>query len=196
MNTKSKLLLSLLLVGLLGTVASVGVFSAFSSTTTNPNNNVTAGTVTVSDNDANSALYDVTNRKPGDSVTSCIKVTYTGSLGADVRLYTTSSIGALGQYVDLTVTPGTQASSTFPSCSGFVADAGGPLYAGTLQNFGTTRNSYANGVVDYPGTSATSWGTNDAVVYQVTATLQSGAPDTAQGTTTGSHSFIWEARNQ
>jgi len=197
MKRKEKLLLSFLLVGVLGGLAGLGVFGAFSSTTTNANNSITAGTVVIGDNDANSALYSVTNRKPGDSVTGCIKVTYTGSLGADVHIYTTSTIGTLGQYVDLTITPGTQTGTpAFPSCTGFTADAGGPLFSGTLQSFGSTKTSYATGVVDYPGTVATSWATNDAVVYQVTATLQSGAPDTAQGQTTGSHAFTWEARSQ
>jgi len=124
------------------------------------------------------------------------QVTYTGSIDADVHIYTTSTIGSLGQYVDLTITPGTQATSTFPSCTGFTPDSGGALYTGTLQNFGTAKGSYANGVVDNPGTSATKWVANDSVVYQVTATLQSSAPDVAQGLTTGAHTFTWEARNQ
>jgi hypothetical protein len=196
MKTTVKLLLSFLLIGVLGGVAGLGVFSAFSSTTSTGTNSFSAGTVTIADNDANSALYSLTNKKPGDSVSDCIKVTYTGSLPADVHIYTSSTIGALGQYIDLTITPGTQAVSSFPSCTGFVADAGGAIYSGTLQNFGTAKNSYANGIVDYPGAVATSWATNDAVVYQFTLTLQAGAPDTAQGATTGSHTFTWEARNQ
>ena len=196
MKTGQKLLLSFLLVGVLGGLAGLGVFAAFSSTTSNDNNSFSAGSVTISDNDANSALYSVTNKKPGDSVSGCIKVTYTGSLAADVHIYTTSTMGALAQYIDLTITPGTQAVSSFPSCTGFVPDVGGAIYTGTLQNFANTKNSYANGVVDYPGTLQTAWNANDSVVYQFTATLQSSAPDTAQGATTGSHSFTWEARNQ
>jgi hypothetical protein len=196
MKMREKLLLSFLLIGVLGGAAGMGTFAAFSSATSDSGLSLDSGTVTLADNDANSALYSVTNRKPGDSVTSCIKVTYTGSLAADVHLYTTSTVGTLGQYIDLTITPGTQAVSTFPSCLGFVADVGGPLYSGTLQNFANTKNSYANGIVDYPGTLATSWTTNDSVVYQVTVSLQSGAPDAAQGLATGSHGFTWEARNQ
>jgi len=140
-------------------------------------------------------MYSIASAKPGESVSKCIKVTYTGSLDADVHIYTGSTIGSLGQYVDLTITPGTQTTSTFPSCTGFTADPGGAIYTGTLQNFGSTKNSYANGVVDYPG-SGTKWATNESVVYQVTAALQSSAPDAAQGLTTGAHTFTWEARNQ
>jgi hypothetical protein len=194
-KTSTKVLLTALCVGALGSLAAMGVFGAFSATTSNAGNTITAGTVAIADNDAGAAMYSIAAAKPGESVSKCIKVTYTGSLDADVRIYTTSTIGSLGQYVDLTITPGTQATSTFPSCTGFTADASGALYTGTLQNFGSTKNSYATGVVDNPG-SGTKWAANESVVYQVTATLQSSAPDTAQGLTTGSHAFTWEARNQ
>lgn len=195
MRTSTKVLLTALCVGALGSLAAMGVFGAFSSTTTNAGNTITAGTVAIADNDAGAAMYSIAAAKPGESVSKCIKVTYTGSLDADVHIYTTSTIGSLGQYVELTITPGTQATSTFPSCTGFTPDSGGALYTGTLQNFGSAKNSYANGVVDYPG-SGTKWATNESVVYQVTATLQSSAPDAAQGLTTGAHTFTWEARNQ
>ena len=195
MKTTTKVLLTALCVGALGSLAAMGVFGAFSSTTTNAGNTITAGTVAIADNDAGAAMYSITNAKPGESVSKCIKVTYTGSIDADVHLYTTSTIGALGQYVDLTITPGTQTTPSFPSCTGFVADSGGALYTGTLANFATTKNSYANGVVDYPGTG-TKWATNESVIYQVTASLQSSAPEAAQGATTGAHTFTWEARTQ
>jgi len=195
MKTTTKVLLTALCVGALGSLAAMGVFGAFSSTTTNAGNTITAGTVAIADNDAGAAMYSITNAKPGESVSKCIKVTYTGSLDADVHIYTTSTIGALGQYVDLTITPGTQTTATFPSCTGFTADSGGALYTGTLANFATTKNSYANGVVDFPG-SGTKWAANESVVYQVTASLQSSAPEAAQGATTGAHTFTWEARNQ
>jgi Camelysin metallo-endopeptidase len=195
MKKRDKLLLSFLLVGVLGGLAAFGIFAAFSSTTSNSGNTFDSGTVVIGDNDANSALYNVTNAKPGTSQSSCIKVTYTGSLAADVHLYTTSSVGSLGQYIDLTITPGTQAVSTFPSCTGFVPDLTGAIYTGTLANFASTKNSYANGVSTYPfGT--TSWVNNSSDVYQFTVTLQSSAPDAAQGQSTGSHAFTWEARNQ
>jgi len=196
MKRKEKLALTMLLIGVLGGLAGLGVYSAFSSTTTNSGNNFSTGSVTISDNDSNQALYNVSNSKPGDAATSsCIKVTYTGSLASDVHLYTTSSIGSVGQYVDLVVTPGSQSSPSFPNCTGFTPDASGPIYSGTLLNFANTSNNYANGLLDYPG-STSSWNTNDSVVYRFQVSLQSGAPDTAQGLSTGSHSYTWEARNQ
>jgi hypothetical protein len=126
-KTTTKVLLTALCVGALGSLAAMGVFGAFSATTTNAGNTITAGTVAIADNDAGAAMYSIANAKPGESVSKCIKVTYTGSIDADVRIYTTSTIGSLGQYVDLTITPGTQATPTFPSCTGFTADASGAL---------------------------------------------------------------------
>src|SRR6185436_8361442 len=140
-----RLTLSLLIVGVVGAIVGVGTLSAFSSNTSNTGNNFDAGTVYITDNDAGSALYSVTNRKPGDSVTSCIKVTYGGTLGADVHLYTTSSINAVGQYVNLTVEKGTSSGNpAFPGCGTFTSEA--TVFSGTLSGFASAKNNYANGV--------------------------------------------------
>ncbi|MFL5735947.1 MAG: TasA family protein [Actinomycetota bacterium] len=191
MSTTRKTLLTLLLVGVVGATAGLGTFSAFSSTTDNTGNTFAAGTVTLSDNDAGSALYSVTNGKPGDSTTSCILLTYSGSLDSDVKLYTSSSVNAFASNVDLTIEKGT-GSGSFPACTGF---SGSTIYSGTLANFASTKNSYANGIAAYPG-SATKWSTGDTVVYRFTVSMSSGVANSAQGGTTGSHSFTWEARNQ
>jgi hypothetical protein len=195
MNTKTKVLLTVLTMSSLGGLSALGVFGAFSSTTSSASNQFASGTVVLGDNDLGASLYNISNAKPGESTSKCIKVTYTGSLDADVHLYTTSTIGTLGQYVELTITPGSQASSSFPSCTGFTPDSGGALYTGTLSAFATAKSSYANGIVDYPG-STTKWQANDSVVYQITVGLQSAAPEAAEGLSTGSHTFTWEARNQ
>jgi hypothetical protein len=190
-RTKS-LLRSLLLIGAAGAIAAFGTFSAFSSTTENPGNKIDSGTVALSDNDSNAALYDVTGAKAGTTVDRCITVTYTGSLGADVKLYLPDAVGALGQYVNMTVTPGTDPSPSFGDCSGFTAD-GAALFTGTLAGFRTAHNSWANGLVDNPG-SATKWAQGNAVTYRVQLTVQD--DNNAQGLATGTHRLMWEARNQ
>jgi hypothetical protein len=193
-----QLLLSLVVLAAIGALAGFATFSAFSSTTTNSGNSFDAGTVYISDNDAGSALYNVSNKKPGDTAQGCIKLTYTGSLPSTVRLYTASAIGAVGQYIDMTVEKGTQSGSpVFPSCTAFSPDAGGTIYTGTLANFATTKNSYANGVSAFPG-SQTQWNQNDTLVYRVTLTLQDNANANggASPLSTGSHAFTWEAQNQ
>src|SRR3954462_14787504 len=103
MSHRSKILRTLLVLGVVACIAGAGVFSAFSSQTDNPGNVVTAGTVTLSDNDAGSALYSLTAAKPGDSQASCIKVTYGGSLNSNVRIDTPSTIGELGPNVNLKI---------------------------------------------------------------------------------------------
>ena len=179
----------------MGGIAAVGVYALFTATTQNAGNEISSGTVAFTDNDSGSALYNVTNVRPGDSTTKCIKTTYTGSLSASVRIYGPDSPGPLAPYIDLTITQGTQASSVFPSCTGFTPDATGVIYTGTLQNFEQTKNSYANGVATLPS-GQTSWSPNGSLVYRFQTTLQATAPDASQGWSSGVHSFVWEARNQ
>jgi hypothetical protein len=196
MSKTTKILRTLVVVGVVGSIAALGVFSAFSSQTDNPGNEVAAGTVTLADNDAGSAAYNIQNAKPGDTDQACINVTYTGSLAATVKLYTTAtSVADLGPHVDLEITPGTQVTPSL-NCSGFVPDATGAIFNGTLASFQSSHNAFSNGLADNPGAVATKWIENDSVVYRVKATLDAGAPDSAQGDTTGVHTIRWEAQNQ
>lgn len=192
MSKKHKVLLTVLVVGLGGAIAGFGVFSAFSSTTSNPGNSFAAGSVTIGDNDSDSALYNVSGQKPGQSTTKCIKVTYSGSLDADVKLYA-SAVAAVGQYIDLAITSGTGNNT---NCSDFSADASGSgVYSGTLKNFADTYAAWGSGLVDNP-LAQTKWSQNNSVTYRFVVTLQSSTPDSQQGLSTGSHSITWEARNQ
>jgi Camelysin metallo-endopeptidase len=192
---KAKLLLTLLVVGAIGTVAGFGAFSAFSSQTMNSGNSFAAGTVNLTDNDSGAAMYSVSNRKPGQQVQQCIALTYSGTLPADVKLFTTSTINALGAYVDLTIEKGTATGATFPGCGTFTSES--TIYTGTLGGFATAKNSYANGVAAFPG-SQTQWNQSDILVYRFTLTLQddNNANGGATPLTSGSHTFTFEARNQ
>jgi hypothetical protein len=192
---RSRVALSALVVGVLGSIAGLGVYGLFTATTQNAGNEISAGTVEFSDNDSGAALYNVTGVRPGETISRCIKTTYTGSLPALVRLYSPSSPGPLAQYIDLTIAQGTQPTATFPGCTGFAADATGTIFSGTLQSFEQTKNSYANGVATVP-VGKTGWASGEALVYRVQATLQASAPDSSQGWSSGSHAFVWEARSQ
>jgi predicted ribosomally synthesized peptide with SipW-like signal peptide len=193
MDKRTKILRSAAVVAVVGSLGALGVFAAFSSQTENPGNSVTAGTVELADNDGGTALYSMPTAAPGDSATRCIQVTYSGSLPADVAIYTDDAIGALGSEVTLDIDAGTQ-DPFAADCTGFAADAGGALFNGSLASFAATHSDFATGLVDHPGDSATEWVTDDAVVYRVTATLDSDA--TLQGETTGTHALTWEAQNQ
>jgi len=187
MTKTRKVLRTLVVLGLLGGLAAVGAFSAFSSQTNNPNNSISSGTVQLSDNDAGSSLYQITNAKPNNPDASCIRVLYTGSLPADVRMWGSTTAGALNPYVNVKVESGTQASPSFDDCTGFNAQQ--TLYNGDLSGL---ANDWNSGYADNPGDG--SWDNGDARVYRVTVSLDD--TDAAQGLSSGDQTFTWEARNQ
>jgi hypothetical protein len=193
MTRARKLILSALVLGAGGLAAGAGTFSAFSATTGNPGNGFSAGTVTLGDDDAGAALVSLpANARPGDSSTRCIRVSYSGSLPAQVKLYASVS-GGLADHLTLTVTRGTQATPSFPSCTGFAADSAdygygpnGILYQGKVSGLPAT---YAGGIAD----PAASWTNGDAHSYRYVVTVDN--TPAAQGLT-ASATFNWEARNQ
>ncbi len=189
--TRTKTLLRTLLgVGAAGAIAAFGTFSAFSSTTENPGNRLTTGTVQLTDNDVDGAAYSGTGLKAGESKRKCIRVQYTG-LDADVKLYVPEALGPLAQYVTLSITPGTQATAN-PDCTGFAPEAT-PLYSGTLKDFRDQHYDWDHGLADAPG-SATGWASGNSVVYEVKATVQD--TNDAQNKDTLAHKLVWEARNK
>jgi hypothetical protein len=188
-------LTALILVGL-ATIAAAATYSAFSGTTGSSGNSFAAGTVQIGDNDLGAAMLALGSAQPGDSDTSCITLTYTGTLSSTVRLYGTIS-GGLASYLTLTVTRGTDASPTFDSCATFSPDAAdyigagaGVIYQGAL---GAFPSSYAAGLVDPTSGSSESWQDGEAHVYRFAVTL---ANDNAAQGQTATAGFTWEARNQ
>jgi predicted ribosomally synthesized peptide with SipW-like signal peptide len=189
------LLTALILVGI-AVVTTVATYSAFSSTTSTSGNTFAAGTVLIGDNDLGSAMLALPNAKPGDSDTSCITLTYTGTLDSSVRLYATVS-GGLAPYLNVTVTRGTDANPTFDSCTTFNPDStdyigsgNGVVYQGTLSGFPT---SYAAGLVDPTSGSPETWQTDEVHVYRFVISLANDNGAQGQTATAG---FTWEARNQ
>jgi len=192
-----KLLLTALTVTVVGSIVAFGTFSAFSSTTENPGNEFAAGSVAIADNDTGTALYNVSNQKPGDSKTSCIKVTYTGTLASDVKLYLPDAVNSqVAEYTNLDITSGTGAAQ---NCSDFVPDtAGANVFSGELGTFAATYDNYANGLSDLP-LAKTKWDANDTVTYKVRVELQdtnSANSQSGTGYSTGVHKYVFEARNQ
>lgn len=201
-----RILLVMLLLGLVGSAGSAGTLSAFSSTTVNAGNVFRAGTVLLSDNDGGvTPMFNVTNAKPTYSETHCIRLTYGGSLDAAVKIYTASSIGAVGQYVTMTITQGTEASSTFPTCqAGFTAFGSNPVFSGklccTAGSFASQYTGFATGLALLPGAAATKWtgGANEAVVYKFVLSLDDNNAANGAGSgqlSTGSFDITWEAQN-
>ena len=162
-------------------------YSAFSATTSNPTNNWSSGTVELTDNDANTALFTATNLKPGATAARCITVTSSGSLASTVKLYGTdyATTNNLAGNLNLKVEEGS--GSTTADCAGFTA-AGSAIFDGTVTAF-SGKTSFANGV----GTWAPAAGTQTKS-YRVTYLLNAATPDTAQGGT-AKVGLTWEAQN-
>lgn len=181
----------LLTIGVVGTVAGWGAYSAFTATTTNAGNTITAGSVAVSQHAGATTLYSASDQAPGSSVVKCVQVSYTGSLAASVKLYVSSGI-TNGSAFNLKVERGSGLSSpdATMNCTGFSSSS--TPYDGNLGAFATT---YAGGVDGKAG--GTAFSQNDSVDYRFTISVNDDTTPNAHTSTqsSGAHTFTWEARN-
>jgi hypothetical protein len=182
------------LVGLAVAVALVwqSSYAAFSDTTENGVNNWRAGSVTISDNDSDVAMFNLTDDgalKPGSTRTRCITVTKEGTLASTVKLYGSGKTAAneLSAGLNLVIRQGT-GTSTNGACTSFTADGTNPtVYTGTLDAFTATNWSGGYGVW------APAAGSQPRV-YEFTYTLDANVSNDAQGDT-AAVTFVWEAQN-
>jgi predicted ribosomally synthesized peptide with SipW-like signal peptide len=187
MSRMATVLLAVMLVGLL-TLS--GSRAAFSDTTSNTNNSLSTGTVTLIDDDTGLAMFSVTDMAPLDTAINCIEVEYAGSLTGlnPVVLYAGANGGGdtgLGTYLDLTIEVGTLA--TFNDCSSFAA-IGTMVSGGTVADFAAANTDYASGV-------ATGWtpvAAGETRAFRVTVALQD--DNAAQGLV-GQPTFTWEVQS-
>jgi hypothetical protein len=181
--------------GLAGVAVSAAVvwhasYAAFSASTDNPTSNWAAGTVALSDDDSNTALFSANNLRPGATGSRCIAVTSTGSLPATVKLYGTgaATTKALSSYLTLSVTQGSGAGA---DCANFTPlGSGASVYTGTVAGFAATATGFATGQGSWAPTGAGA----ETRVFQFSYTLAANTPDTAQGGT-AALGFTWEAQN-
>lgn len=193
MNRSTRVLTALIATGLVAVASGRATFATFTATTKNPNDSYIAGNVSLADNDAGTLMWDVTNQLPtSPAIVRCIRVTYTGSVAATVRLYTTTVGSALDPYLNVTAEKGSMPAATvFPNCTGFTSEAT-IAPSGTLQAFKTARAGWASGIAAFPG-AQTAWNSGDSLVYRFTVQLQN--VFAAQGLT-GLVGLTWEAQNQ
>lgn len=171
-------------------------YSAFSGSASGSANRFSAGTVNLGDNDEGEMMLQLAGAQPGAADTGCIRVSYTGTLPATVRLHATTS-GALAAFLAVVVTRGVDTTPEFDQCGGFVPDnvdylglGDGVVYSGTLAGFPA---GWAAGLLDPPTGTVESWVTGEVHSYRVSVTL---ANDAAAEGASASASFSWEARNQ
>lgn len=193
MPRSRKLLLTTLVVGATSAVAGLGVFASFTATTKNSANSITAGSVSITDNDSNVALYSLTAAGPGPGTERCIRVTYAGTLPANVHLYTSPGI-TNGDKFHLKIERGSglTAPLSTTNCTGFTAS-------------GVVWDSDLGGTIGFPTAYATApdagpaavWAPNTVVDYKFTISVVDDTTANAHTTvlTSGTHDFTWEARN-
>ncbi|WP_260855866.1 hypothetical protein [Curtobacterium sp. 9128] len=168
-----------------GAVVATASYAAFSATTDNAGNAWRTGAVTLTDDDAGAALFDVDDLIPGSTGTNCITVTSTTTNPSQVRMYTAdqSDEAQIAQHLDMTVERGSL--TTTGDCSTFTT--GSTVHDGTLAGL-LALDSFGAGVDDWaPAVGTTS------TTYRFTYTLGTDTPNTAQASAAGT-TFVWEAQ--
>ena len=201
MSTRQKLFRTAGLVAVVAALGTFGAFSAFTATTQNDNNTIQAGSVAITDTDSvggsAGVLYSASNQKPGAAngpAARCIRVTYTGSLGATVRLYRGAVTNGTEFQLQVERGSGLTTANNTMSCAGFTPAATNPVaYNGTLAGF---PSSYAASSVHGKDAGA-AWASNESVDYRFTIyTLDdTTANNHTNQFSTGNHSIFWEAQN-
>lgn len=165
-------------------------YSSFSSATSAPNNSWSTGSVVLT-NDVGTAQFTSPVMKPGDVVSRCIVVTSTGTLPANVRLYTSgiTTTNALSGFLDVTITQGSGGSGG--SCTGFTAASAVPVVTGTLASLGLKTN-FAAGIS--PWTTAGVATGSETRTYKIDVAVDAAIPNTSQSGT-AALGFTWEAQN-
>jgi hypothetical protein len=175
-----------------GAIISTASYAAFSATTSNPTSNWSTGTVQLTDDDSDVALFSASDLVPGDTGTTCITVTSQGSTPSTVRLYGTSATttNSLSSYLDLAIEQGTGGSSA--SCDSFTpAGQDSQVFSGTLADFASQRTGYANGAPTWSPTGTTA----ESRSFRFTYTLDESTPNSGQDSR-AAIAFTWEAQTR
>lgn len=143
----------------------IGSGATFTSTSENPGGSFVTGTLTQSNSKANAAIFDMSNLKPGDSLSGSLTITNTGSLPASFSLSETATNGF--------VTPGNLTMT--------IVDAAAPsvnVFSGT---FGTA------GSIDLG-----EWAAGESHTYSFTVSLDQGASN-AEQSKSATATYTWDS---
>ena len=194
-QTSAVVLAALLGLALVAAMITRTSEAAFTATTDNTGNTFSAGTITLTDDDTVTAMFNVAGMEPGDIATGCIEVTYGGTIAAPqaVKLYSSGTMtdvggtNGLSTHLLLTIEEGSGA--TFNDCSTFTP--GTTLLGPTsLADFNSLRTSYADGVVSWIPTA-----TDLSRSYRMTVELDGATPNSEQGASTENLGFVWEVQS-
>lgn len=207
MSVASRSTAILLAVALVAVLTLAATRSAFTGSTNNTGNEYDSATIALSDDDSAITMFNVAGMLPGDTLTHCIEVTYTGPAGRDsngVKMYIPSYVEAVGSTLDsdllITVEEGTGPVPSFNptgtrtgvqdaqgDCVGFTPEAGAAEV--TDEPLATFATTYAAGYGDWTPIVTD---TNTAQIYRITVKLASAS--TAQGESMTTIPFTWEVQ--
>ncbi|GEM_PF-4924576 len=209
-----RLALSAILVLLVAGVAGVASYAVFSATATNPGaspyNQFTTGSVSISDNEATTAMFSLSNLDQGATGSACIAVQYTGTVanGSDVYLYATNvtSTNSLANHITIAVQDGTDTAAFATgdlSCTSFTPNTntttatnttvGNAVPATAIGSWPTSNSSGYLLSSSGSGAPVQTWTTNPTTVwYKFTYAVDSTAPASSQANV----QFTWEADGQ
>ncbi|WP_030156867.1 hypothetical protein [Glycomyces sp. NRRL B-16210] len=144
--------------------------SAFTADTETGSSTFSATSIDLTNDRSGSSVFTAGDLVPGDSDSGAVAVTYTGGADAAVRMYTTDNDDSgLAAHLDMVITD----------------DAGG-TWNGTLAELqGST--DFGSGLLEH------SMSDEDTITYTIAFTLNSNAPNSAQGASAAT-TFVWEAR--
>lgn len=172
-----------------GVLVLQGSNAAFTASTSNNGNSVGSGTVVLTDDDSNTAMFNVAGLNGGQTVERCVKVTYSGTLRADIKLHGTVGGTGLAPGLATTIRVGTGTASTGGtsfSCAGF--SGGVDLFDGSLAAFGTSHSGYASGLGGFADAAATT-----TKAYKIEVVVSN---DNAYQGKTATVAFTWEAQGR
>ncbi len=172
--------------------------AAFTATTENAGNSISAGDLALTDDDGEAAMFfELTDIGPNDPQVNCIKVTYTGDFDpAMIRFYVPADLapaGDLAPYLDVKVELGAPASlGGFGDCTGFVPDPTvnlldpGVVADGTLANMAANKTDYSSGYDAWDPSAS------DSRVFRFTVEVRNDAGAIGQSAT--GWGFRWETQ--
>jgi hypothetical protein len=180
-------------VGLVvGLLAAAGLtwqtsYAAFRDQTSSTGNVVTAGTVSLTNERAGQQILPSIVLVPGRNLTTCVRVTYSGTVRAEVRLYADSYTDhGLGPFLTVTVEEGTGGSHA--DCSGFTPTRSVAV-AEPLNTFGA-RTGWADGLAgDWTPTGS------DTITYRIRLDFPSTANDDDAQATSVDLAIGWAAES-
>lgn len=206
------LLVAAVAVGLVFSAAVVwqSTAAAFTASTDNPGNSWQTGSVVLADNDGAAALFEGpldSDLRPLSTRSRCIRVDYTGSLPASIRLYvTTPASGAvtLDPYLVMSIEQGQDVPSgttVAPDCTGGFTSTSAPTFVyntavasdpasdqtRTMTTLKAAAHDYSTGLS--VGTAVVQ---GTSLTFKITySVLDDNRAQNARSTA----GFVWEARN-